>query len=173
MRPRIADIVTIVARLTNLHEDDLRKLNRYSHFCAARYAVYLTAREWGYSFPAIGRAVGDRDHSTVIHGLANHRRFGLYLEDFDEFCAEVARLADELPPFVAESGWQPSRTFKAIATAKSISKRPPQVGNGSARLAAAKAKKVRLDRDERDQAAVVTSMRKGSAQLLAALTGAA
>lgn len=42
---------------------------------AARHeAMYRLSKETSMSFPAIGRRMGGRDHSTVIHGVRQHER---------------------------------------------------------------------------------------------------
>lgn len=110
LRPRISDIITIACRLSGAGMEEVISPARPLHLCAVRYAVYMTAREWGYSYPDIGNVVG-RDHSTVMHALQTRRRLDSYIEDFDGFCAEVSRWADELPPFVAETNWHPPKVF--------------------------------------------------------------
>lgn len=110
MRPRIADIITIASRLTEVSEADIVGRRRWLHLCAIRWPIYATARQWGYSYPVIGRIL-NRDHSSIIHSLSNRERFDSYIVDFDDFCVEVERLADELPPFVADSDWRPDHKF--------------------------------------------------------------
>jgi hypothetical protein len=112
MRPCIADMVTIAARLSRTSESDVVGERRFAYLCAIRYAVYATAREWDYSYPAIGRLVGNRDHSSVINSIQSRERLALQFKNFDLFCAEVSRWADELPPFVKDTGWKPPRTFR-------------------------------------------------------------
>jgi len=48
-------------------------LGRSSAVMGARKAVYAALRQLGWSYPAIGRAVG-RDHSTVIQVLQGSKR---------------------------------------------------------------------------------------------------
>lgn len=40
--------------------------------CQARWEVWASLHAMGYSTPRIGRLF-NRDHSTVVHGLARHR----------------------------------------------------------------------------------------------------
>ena len=40
---------------------------RHRPLSRARFAIYLIAREHGYSFTQIGTFIG-RDHSTIVHG---------------------------------------------------------------------------------------------------------
>jgi len=111
MRPRIADIVTIAARLSRTPEAAVVGERRYVYLCAIRHAIYATAREWGYSYPQIGKHVGNRDHTSVLNSIQSRERLALQFKNFDGFCAEVSRWADELPPFVSETGWKPPRAF--------------------------------------------------------------
>lgn len=169
IRPRIADIITIAARLGDVTEDDVRDGDRFLHLLAVRFGVYQTAREWEYSFPVIGRAVGNRHHTTVMHSLANHDRYSLYVLDFDEFCNELSRWADELPPFVAETAWSPPRMFPPVLTKTT---RQRQV------VAPQRASEMRPKRPAPDYDVIMTeranaAMRRGSDQLMAALARAA
>lgn len=110
-RARISDIVTIAARLTGVPAAEIVSPSRELHLCAIRFAVFRSARAYGYSFPEIGRAVGRRHHTSVINSLGNRQRIADYLPEVDQFCAEVAHFADELPPFVNESDWRPEPRF--------------------------------------------------------------
>ncbi len=42
---------------------------RLRHVVRARFELYRTLRDFGWSYPAIGKFVGDRDHTTVIAAL--------------------------------------------------------------------------------------------------------
>lgn len=122
-RPRIADLVTIASRLTGVDPFDVRSQSRLLHLCAVRVAVYVTARRAGHSYPGIGRLVGGRDHSTVIHGIQNRGRFANYISDFDAYCADIERFAEELPPFVEDTDWTPDQTYSVFLSKEALSLR--------------------------------------------------
>lgn len=114
MKPRIADMITIASRLTNIPESEIKGPKRYQAYCAIRAAIYLVAREWEYSWPFIGRQVGGRDHSTAIYGVQGTGKFSKAMQDFDGFLETLGRYADELPPFVSETTWQPPEFFSVL-----------------------------------------------------------
>jgi chromosomal replication initiator protein len=77
--PAIAEIIAEVARETGLTVAMLVGDRRSRPIVAARHLAYWrVARETGASLAAIGRAFGDRDHTTIIHGIRKHeQRHGL------------------------------------------------------------------------------------------------
>jgi chromosomal replication initiation ATPase DnaA len=77
--PAIAEIIAEVAKETGLTVAMLVGDRRSRPIVAARHLAYWrAARETGASLAAIGRAFGDRDHTTIIHGIRKHeQRCGL------------------------------------------------------------------------------------------------
>lgn len=52
---------------------DMLSTRRAQPFVAARYeAMYRLRHETTMSYPAIGRRLGGRDHTTVLHGVRQH-----------------------------------------------------------------------------------------------------
>ncbi len=76
----IAEIIADVAKETGLTVPMLVGDRRSRPIVAARHLAYWrAARETGASLAAIGRAFGDRDHTTIIHGIRKHeQRHGLH-----------------------------------------------------------------------------------------------
>lgn len=75
--PRIMRLVELAAAVFDLDVQDILQDRRLPEICKARFAVYFA----GYhglllSKSRLARAIGDRDHSTIIHGLrrADHLR---------------------------------------------------------------------------------------------------
>ncbi|MBX7200322.1 MAG: hypothetical protein K1X51_13225 [Rhodospirillaceae bacterium] len=77
--PAIAEIIAVVAKDTGMTVAMLVGDRRSRPIVAARHLAYWrVARETGASLAAIGRAFGDRDHTTIIHGIRKHeQRCGL------------------------------------------------------------------------------------------------
>lgn len=67
---RRGDVMRAVAVAAGLSVSEMRSHLRTAPLVAARFVYYVIARRYcGASLPQIGRAVGGRDHSTVLHGL--------------------------------------------------------------------------------------------------------
>lgn len=64
-----ADAVDSAARVFGLTRYDLTGAAKQQHVCRARWAVMLVLQRRGFSTPRIGRALGNRDHTTILHGL--------------------------------------------------------------------------------------------------------
>lgn len=71
LSPRIdiVDVLEMTARRFGLTMAELRGTSRKYRISHPRQLAYLLAREWTKcSFPMIGRALGNRDHSSILHG---------------------------------------------------------------------------------------------------------
>lgn len=67
-------VVETAARVCGVSVDELRSRSRMRHVCAARQVAMYALRELtGLSYPAIGRAVGGKDHTTAMHGVERVR----------------------------------------------------------------------------------------------------
>lgn len=78
IRPTLKQIMQEVAFKHGVTVDDLCGPWRYAPIVAARKEFYYRARtETRNSYPAIGRKVGNRDHTTVMHG------FKAFLKDME------------------------------------------------------------------------------------------
>lgn len=67
---RLHLIQLVAAEAYEVRIDDLRSQRRTRPLPAARKAYYLLARELtDRSLPDIGRSFGNRDHTTVLHGV--------------------------------------------------------------------------------------------------------
>jgi hypothetical protein len=65
----VRDVIRHVSRVFEVPEDVLTGPLRRAPIVEARHAAMYLARDLtGRSYPQIGRALGKRDHSTVIHG---------------------------------------------------------------------------------------------------------
>ncbi|MEO8082850.1 MAG: chromosomal replication initiator protein DnaA [Ardenticatenales bacterium] len=67
--PALAEIIRVVAAHYDVSEDELRGRGRTARVAEPRQvAMYLMREEADASYPAIGAALGGRDHSTAMHG---------------------------------------------------------------------------------------------------------
>jgi hypothetical protein len=64
---RIKKMVALHFDLTRAEIEGAGHTRRYAH--ARHIAFFLCVRYAGLSFPHIGRLFGDRDHTTVLHGV--------------------------------------------------------------------------------------------------------
>ncbi len=69
---------------------DLTGNARFAGLVRARWAVMLAMHRRGYSTPRIGRALGGRDHTTVMHGLLRGKLIEASNPEFASKCAAVA-----------------------------------------------------------------------------------
>ncbi len=75
-------ITRLCAEEFGFHVDDLSSHRKLRWLCYARFAAWdLMRRHTARSLPAIGRRFGNRDHTTVMHGV---RKSGYLLADPDE-----------------------------------------------------------------------------------------
>ena len=72
-RVYIRDILYCVSQETGYSQAMIVGERRKSPLVMVRSAVCILARAAGYSFPQIGRALGGRDHATIIHCV---RKYG-------------------------------------------------------------------------------------------------
>lgn len=83
------DIIRLAANVAGITVAEMMGPGRSTKFVQARFAVYLVSQERGLSTPEIGRRVGGRDHSSVLHGIARAKD----MEKRDpEFARIMARL---------------------------------------------------------------------------------
>lgn len=72
---RFLSIVAFVCFMEGISEDDLRSQNRSRQLVEARQLVVHLARQWTpMSLPEIGRFLGDRDHTTILHAEQQAKR---------------------------------------------------------------------------------------------------
>jgi hypothetical protein len=68
-------VLDVVARVSGVPVGDLLGAGRTRHVSAARQVAMYALREVrGFSYPAIGQALGGRDHTTAMHGIERVRR---------------------------------------------------------------------------------------------------
>lgn len=72
---RVADVIQMISETTKISPQDIIGPSRFSPIVRARLAVYfLSRRMTRKSYPQIGRAIGNRDHSTIQAGVKRARK---------------------------------------------------------------------------------------------------
>ena len=101
-RARISDIITLASRLTKYAEADIIAPNRRRVLSQIRAAIVTVAREQRpqYSYVQIGRVMGGRDHSTIIHAHGLSMNLVDRDAEYAAFLADLRELARTTPPFV-------------------------------------------------------------------------
>jgi hypothetical protein len=69
-RNTVADILDRVGAHYGVTWEELLMKNRSRHLVDARQVAAWLMRQRGMSYPAIGKALGGRDHSTAMHAVA-------------------------------------------------------------------------------------------------------
>ncbi len=59
-----------------------------------RWGAMVAFDHAGFSLNQIGRLLGNRDHTTVIHGLVQADRHRLITPGFDQFCRSLIAIVD-------------------------------------------------------------------------------
>lgn len=87
--------------LFDVHPRDLVSDARFGFLMPARFALYKSMHMRGLAYAEIGRRCGNRDHSTIIHGV---RRADYFMERDPEYARKVNVLAtlNLLPPPLPE-----------------------------------------------------------------------
>ena len=71
--PTITRIIWLVAKDEGITVPALKGQSRMRDVCAARQRIFWLARALtGLSYPQIGRFLGKRDHTTILHGVRSH-----------------------------------------------------------------------------------------------------
>jgi chromosomal replication initiator protein len=92
-RPALREIIAVVARYTSVPQKQLRSGSRKQSTVFARAMVVYLARELaGTSYHEIGRALGGRDHTTIMHNYRNIDRDRLRNSTTQEALDELRRI---------------------------------------------------------------------------------
>jgi len=74
-RAKAREILQEVADRTGFTIEELVSMRRHQPLCDARNELYYRLKdETTWSYPRIGKFLGDRDHSTIISGAKKHAR---------------------------------------------------------------------------------------------------
>lgn len=91
---RANQIMRIVATHTGITIPEMQSEYKGQAMVRARWLAALLMRELlGYSTPQIGRQLGDRDHTTILHGIRSAKKLR---ETDEQFAASLETLRDQL-----------------------------------------------------------------------------
>lgn len=96
-QPLISEIKDVVAKHFKVTVLDLESQRRGQDYVVPRHIAFLAARQrTRHSLPRIGKAFGDRDHTTVLQGIVSvQKKMRKYPEIRRQFAA-VERKLDQL-----------------------------------------------------------------------------
>lgn len=101
MPPTVADILAATAAWYGIEVLDLRSRRR-AHAHARHVAMYVARKLTTKSYAEIGRAIGDRDHTTIMNGVIRvHNRL---IDDGDGVGVSVDGIIRQLATGVARAG---------------------------------------------------------------------
>jgi Bacterial dnaA protein helix-turn-helix len=93
-RVRIADIIAAVCVHCGVKKSDLLSHRRTPDLVGPRHlAMYLARETTDLAYPAIGRLLGDRDHTTILYGS---RKVAARMAVDPEFRADVELIAKRI-----------------------------------------------------------------------------
>lgn len=94
--PTPADVLEVAAEMTGVAVEDLTGPGRQRDRVAARHATCAAMRlATTASYPAIGRAMGGRDHTTVMHSVQTALSVPRLTRAAELVAAEVRRRCGE------------------------------------------------------------------------------
>jgi hypothetical protein len=86
-RPTVLEVQTVIGAAAGITLADIKSECRKRVYAGPRQvAMYLAREMCGRSYPVIGRAFGDRDHTTVLFA---HRKVGRLVRDYPEVGAAL------------------------------------------------------------------------------------
>ena len=89
----IAEIITATAHEFGVTARDITGPSRQDVFTRPRFAVCAIAHDAGFSYPQIGRKIGNRDHATIM----NAARRAIEIASIESaFCESLSSLRDTL-----------------------------------------------------------------------------
>jgi chromosomal replication initiator protein len=92
--PASGTVVRVVAAYYGLEEAELLGRNRSSRVAEPRQvAMYLMREETDASYPAIGEALGGRDHTTILHGC---EKIGRLVEQDAKLRRDIMQIRERL-----------------------------------------------------------------------------
>ena len=71
--PRMKPIAERICKATGVSMEEVRSARRSERLVMTRWAIaYWTTRQTGHSLPAIGRFLGGKDHTSILHAVRRY-----------------------------------------------------------------------------------------------------
>lgn len=91
--PRLNDILRAVCKYYHKTSAEIKGASRTIPYVRPRHVFcYLAIRHGGYSFPTIGRFLGGRDHTTVLHAVRKMKERILVDEDLRKNVVDIEKM---------------------------------------------------------------------------------
>lgn len=87
-------VLAAACQLSGVPEGTLVGNGRGGELPRLRWAAMVALRHAGFSTPQIGKMLGGRDHTTVMHGLKQADIHRLKTPGYDEFCRALIAVVD-------------------------------------------------------------------------------
>lgn len=117
MSPRVREALEEVAKAHGCRVDDIIGPSRLKAFARARFEAMWrirrlrTASGERYSLPAIGEIFGDRDHTTILHGIRRWEELN-NIVDADNLEVERRHIIDSMNRLKAALSNAAQRVFE-------------------------------------------------------------
>lgn len=93
-------LIDAAADLTEFTRQELLGDCRAAKVARVRFAVMLVARQHGLTYPVIGRLLGDRDHTTIVHGVKRAKEIAAVDGEYSHLCKALAQVIPRFIPVI-------------------------------------------------------------------------
>ena len=111
IKPKLAEVIRVVAQAHGVTVDEIKGACRVRKFAWPRQlAAYLCRDMTDHSYPEIGRAFGDRDHTTILFA---YRKISARLEHDERLHGKLAILRHDITA-AAALRWEAEKSLRAL-----------------------------------------------------------
>ena len=111
VKPKLAEVKRVVARAHGLETGDLESQLRIRKYAQPRQlAAYLCRELTDHSYPEIGRAFGDRDHTTILFA---YRKIAAQAAHDEKLASQVNDYRHQIHA-IAALRWEGEKSLRAL-----------------------------------------------------------
>lgn len=111
IKPKLAEVIRVVASAHGISVEEIKSACRERRLSWPRQlAAYLCREMTDHSYPEIGRAFGDRDHTTI---LFSYRKISARLQDNERLRAKLDILRHDITA-AAALRWEGEKAMRAL-----------------------------------------------------------